>query len=162
MVGIFLIRSREAHPPGQQSTRASTPNYRSEYMISRAARCADCWRPPAVPAARDLQPAQGSTREAYANKLLALECFGMRQIPHTHLCQHCRQVGYARALQGRLRGCVVGRAKYFDENPRISADLLMSEGTIGEFERLYGILHYLSWTLDVTEGEQACAPQILV
>jgi hypothetical protein len=140
MVGIFVVRSREGActSTSQQSTRALTPNYKSEYMIGREVRCADCWRPPAFPAVRDLQSAQRSTREAYANKLLALECFGMQQIPCTHLCQHCRQVGNARPLQGRLRGCVVERAEYFDENPLISADLLMREGTIGEFERLYG------------------------
>jgi hypothetical protein len=58
----------------------------SEQMIGMEARCADCWQPPAFPAARDVKPARGPMRETYANELLTLQNFGMRQIQHSHFC----------------------------------------------------------------------------
>jgi hypothetical protein len=52
----------------------------SEQVIGMEACCADRWRLPAFPAARDVKPARGPIRETYAKMLFTSQSFGMRQI----------------------------------------------------------------------------------
>ena len=75
----------------------------SEQMLGMEARCADCWRPPAFPAARDVNPGGGPIRETYANAPLILQSFGMRQIQCSNLCLRCLTAANAILPKSRLR-----------------------------------------------------------
>lgn len=111
----FLLRRGLAHPMSQGSKNAkgadkasaadSNNAYRlgSEQMIGMEARCADCWRLPAFPAARDVNPGGGPVRETYANAPPTLQSFGMRQILSSNFCQRCLTAANAILPKSRLR-----------------------------------------------------------
>jgi hypothetical protein len=126
----FLLRRGLAHPMSQGSKNAKGADKASaadsnnayglgsEQMIGMEARCADCWRPPAFPAARDVDQGCGPIRETYANVPPTLQSFGMRQILCSNFCLRCltaanvilpksrlRESQRQRAVRGALEAC---------------------------------------------------------